>query len=708
MASQIRTSPEPKTDRLLRAARRAWTPPPRISVPEWADRYRKLAKEAGSTSGRWRTSTVEIARGPMLAVTEPGVETITAMSCTQLMKTALLENIFGYFAHLDPCPMLLLQPKEEAAQQFSKERITPLISATPVLRALVGSRKTRNKDETILSKTFPGGFLALAGAGSPDNVARRPIRILLCDEVDKYPITKEGPVIPLAEERLATFGADSLSVRACSPTIEDESAIAASYAQSDQRRASVVCPHCAHRQFPDFFKHVHWGKDDDNQHQPETAQIHCEACGVAWSEGERLRALKTVRWHQTRPFRCCGERHVPLDDYGRAWTEHTDDALGAVWDWSFGDRHAVYRAKCPTCGTWPVSNKHAGFTASKLFSPWPKDKPANIAAKYLAAKSDQGLLQSWWNTQQGLPFRPHSGKTLSIEALASRGERWDAEVPDGVGIITIGGDVQTDRVEMEVVGWGRNEESWSLAHEVFEGDPDNDEVWNNVDEFLMRRWHRADGRPFAVSAACIDTGGASTQKVYQFCKARLGRKIWGVKGESARTGTRSPVWPVKRPTARNKAAYRPVIIGVNAAKDTIRNRLHITEPGPGYMHVPADRDINWYAQLTAERLIVKDVGAQRYRVWDLPSGKLNEALDCRVYAYAALCGLQHFGLHLNRKTDSVGEPTAPSPSRPEAETAQAVPQSAAPENVLAPPAPIPLPAFVSPPTAVPRQSRWVR
>ena len=142
----------------------------------------------------------------MLAVTEPGVHVITTMVSTQLLKTALLENVFGYFAHLDPCPILLLQPKEAAAEQFSKERISPMIRVTPVLRDLVGTSKTRNADETLLFKAFPGGFLALAGAGSPDNLARRPVRVILSDEVDKYPVTREGDPIGLAEERTATFG----------------------------------------------------------------------------------------------------------------------------------------------------------------------------------------------------------------------------------------------------------------------------------------------------------------------------------------------------------------------------------------------------------------------------------------------------------------------------------------------------------------------
>lgn len=458
-----------KHDRLLRSVRKGWTPPPRISVPDWADRYRKLAKEAGSTSGNWETTTVEIARGPMLAATESGVHIITVMCCTQLMKTALLENLFGYFAHLDPCPMLLLQPKEDAAEQFSKERITPLVRVTPVLRQLVGGNKQKNSKETLLYKSFTGGFLALAGAGSPDNLARRPIRVLLADEVDKYPITREGDPITLAEERTATFGLNWLSVRACSPTVEDESRIAASYEESDQRRASIACPHCGHRQFPDFFKHVHWPSDGD-KHNTKLAMIHCESCGSGWSEGDRLRALNTIEWHQTKPFECCEQRHVPLNDYEQAW--HVDDqtALGVVWRWSESERHAVHRAVCPTCGKLGVDNIHAGFQASKMFSPWQKDKPSDIAAKYLKAKGDPDKELAWWNTQMGLPHRPNYGKRLPVDELLARREIFDAEVPDGVAVLTAGIDTQSDRLEIEVVGWGKDEESWSVAFDVIEGD----------------------------------------------------------------------------------------------------------------------------------------------------------------------------------------------------------------------------------------------
>lgn len=593
----------------------------------------------------------------MLAATEPGVRKISAMVSTQLMKSTLIENVFGYHAHLDPCPILIVQPKDNAAVEFSKERITPLIGATPALRGLVGSSKTRSATQTLQYKAFPGGFLGIVGAGSPDNLARRPIRVLMFDEVDKYLPLSEGDPLAIAEERQAQFDSNSLNIAVCSPTVTGESKIEARYQQSDQRRASIACPECGHRQFPDFFRHILWVKGaGDDSHKPETARFYCESCGVGWTEGQRLRALQSIRWHQSRAFECCGERQEPLVAYAAAWPVDGGGAIGAVWDWWAGPRWAVYRARCRHCGEWPVSNRHAGFQASKLYSPLNSDQPSVLAEKWLAAIVDEDSKQVFYNTQLALTYRRNTGKQIDPDSLLARREAWAAEVPDGVALLTAGIDTQDYRVEVEIVGWGRDEESWSIATEVIDGELSHPKVQAALDALLMRKWSRADGRPFVVHAACIDTGGHHTDAAYEFAKARLGRFVWGIKGESARTGQRNPVWPTKRPSSRSKKTYRPIVIGVNAAKDTVLlSYLPRTEPGPGYMHFPADRDAGWFAQLAgSERLKVEQKGGQKYRVWEAISGRANEALDCRVYAYAALHGLMHFGLKLNREAERVG------------------------------------------------------
>jgi phage terminase large subunit GpA-like protein len=638
----------------------------------------------------------------MLAVTEPGVHIITAMVATQLMKTALLENVFGFHSHLDPCPMLLVQPKEDAAQQFSKERIGPLINATPALRELVGTLKTRKAEETLLFKSFPGGFLAMVGAGSPDNLARRPVRIVMYDEVDKYPVTREGDPIDIGDERMASF-ANWLSIRVCSPTVRDESRIEASYLASDQRRASLECPECGHRQFPEFFKHVEWEKgEDDKRNKPETARIYCEGCGVGWSEGQRRRALATARWHQTKPFDCCGVRQAPLEAYESHWRALDPDAVKHIWDWWSSDRWAVYRARCEKCGEWAVPNEHAGFQASKLYSPWPKDSPPWIARKWLAAQGEEDKKQVWYNTQAAMTYRRHGGREIEINELLSRCENWaDGVVPDGVALLTAGIDTQDYRIEIEIVGWGRNEESWSIEYHVIDGEMSDPATQLQLDEYLSRTFYRDDGRPFTVQAACHDSGGHHTQAVYDFSKARLGRKIWAIKGESAKTGFRNPVWPIKRPSSRSKKSFRPIILGVNAAKDFIRSALHKIAPGPGFMHFNTDWDVAAFEQLTAERIHIEGDGAFKIRKWVPIPGRANERLDCRVYAYAALRGLIHMGTRLNRKADEVGAALS-------IEVAEVEENHALDEHTEDRPAPPPVTTPVKPPVSAPSKAPNVK
>ena len=352
---------------------------------------------------------------------------------------------------------------------------------------------------------------------------------------------------------------------------------------------------------------------------------------------------------------------MPLEDYEAAWRAGGADPvaapIAAVWDWWAGPLWAVYRVRCPTCGRWPVSNRHAGFQASKLYSPWEEDTPAHVMAKFVSARAggDEDL-QTWWNTQAGLPWKPRAGRETRLEALLARREVWPAEVPDGVALLTLGLDHQDTRVELEVIGWGRDEESWSVAYRVIPGDLEGPALWAEVEALLTRVWHRADGRPFVIEAACLDTGGSHTQAVYEFCRARVGRLVWGIKGDSERHGKRSPIWPVGPKLRRTKGAarYRPVMIGTNAAKDLISARLLKERPGPGTLHFPHDRDVTYFEQLTAERLVVLKEHGRTIRVWRPKQGRATEALDCRVYGLAALKGWLAQGRSLNQRALEVG------------------------------------------------------
>lgn len=613
-------------------------PPARLTVPQWADEFRRLSKKSSARAGRFRTRDVEVARGPMHAATEPGVRIITLMTCRQTLKTTMIENTIGRFAHIDPCPILVVYPKDDASEGFSKERLSPMIEVTPVLRERFGLGG--RSDNTVHYKAFPGGFVAIVSAGSPMDLAMRPVRVTCCDEVDKYEPNKEGDPISQAEECTSSFKHQALNIRACSPTWEETSRIYRSYLESDQRRAFVSCPKCGHWFDLNFFEHVHWEKRGGN-HLTKAAAIFCPRCPPAeaeWSEGDRLRAIGPgrVQWRQCATFVCCGEGQDPR--------------LNKRWHWD--ETHQVGYALCRRCGKRAVPNYHAGFTCSKLFNP--STSVIELATRWVAASKSEDTKQTFVNSQLGLPYKASVSRAISASVLADRAEDFSSIldtrktiVPADVCVLTAGADVQPGsqaregRIEVEVVGWGLGEESWSLAYEVFTGDPSQPGIWAEVDKYLADPWQREDGHAMTIRACCIDSGGLNTEDVYKFARTRITRNVWAIKGASDRGGQWSPVWPqvIKAKRQKYRVGHRPIIIGVNAAKEAVRQRLLVPEPGPGFCHFPNGRPESYYAQLTAENLTTPTIGGVRVRKWVLPKDRANEALDCRVYAYAALCGL---------------------------------------------------------------------
>lgn len=615
-------------DPVLEAYRKGQEPPKELTVDQWADQYRFVNETTGE---KWNTRRVEVARGPMKAVTEPGVRTISVMSCTQLMKTELLLNTVGFFMHLDPCPMLVVQPKDDVVKKFSNTRVKQMIRSTPVLRNLVTEKNRREATDTTAFKEFPGGHLTMVSARSPSNLAMLPIRVVLLDEIDKYEADAggEGDPVDLAEERMSTFSSNSLSIRVCSPTSKGISRIEQSYEESDQRKPFVRCPHCDHFQIMRW-ANVQWEKDDAGTPLPDTTRYYCEGCGAGWDEAERLRALKKIYWRQMKPFTCrsCGEHNNP---------ELWDSQEEAAWD-----EHGRALCKCGAHGP----NHHAGFWASKLYSPF---RPlSELVVKWIEAQGNIERLKTFINTQLAETFEETGERIEGIDSLLARRERFEAPLPDGVGVITAGVDVQNDRIELEIVGWGVDEESWSLNYLVIPGDPSQPEIWRRLDEELNRAYVRADKRLSYVAAAAVDMGGGFTQEVANYCRARIARRIWPIRGMGG-DGRAYPVWP-KNPNSTTNTRVPYYNVGVDAAKNTVYSRLLLGKEGAGYCHFPLEREASWFKGLTSEKRVLRYRGTQKFFRWENPQRLRNEPFDCRVYAYAALCGLQSMGWRVNMIT----------------------------------------------------------
>lgn len=554
----------------------------------------------------------------MDAANDPTISEIDFMSSSQVGKTEALLNIIGYFIAYDPAPILVIMPTVEMGHAFSKDRLAPMIRDTPSLRDKVKDPRSRDSGNTILHKTFPGGHITIAGANAPAGLASRPIRIVLADEVDRYPASAgtEGDPVGLAAKRAATFW-NRLIVRTSTPTIKGESRIEAAYQNSDRRRFYVPCSDCGHRQILRW-QQVHW---DDGE--PASAVYVCEACGSVWNDATRWSAIGRGEW------------------------EAASETRGV-----------------------------AGFHLNAIASPW--TRLGDLAREFVDAKRLPETLKVFINTGLGETWE-ESGETVEADSLEGRVESYDAEnIPAGVLVITAGVDVQDDRVEMEVIGHGEGEETWSIEYKVIYGDPARAELWRDLDEELSETYDHPNGQTLRIAAACIDSGGHFTQQVYKFCRGKAKRRIFAVKGMA---GEGRPV--IGRPTRNN--TYRVPLhpVGTDAAKSLIMARLQIETPGPGYCHFPVGYDKAYFDGLTAEVRVTKYHKGRRRSEWQKRTGRIrNEPLDCRVYGLAAFYVLNPRLDRIAKKRRRAAKPNpdAPDPPAPESapETADGEPDGETP------------------------------
>ena len=556
-------------------------PPPELTLSQWADRYRMLSAESSAEPGRWHTDKAPYQREIMDAIGDAHIRRVVIMCAAQLGKTELLLNILGYFMAYAPAPILVMQPTLDMGQTFSKDRLAPMIRDTPVLRGLVDV-KSRYAGNTILKKNFPGGHITIVGANSATGLASRPIKVLLADEVDRYPGSAgtEGDPLSLAQKRQTTFW-DKKTVMVSTPVIKGHSRIETEYNQSTREEWNVPCPECGHYQ-PFVWANLIFDPDD----LQKEIVYKCERCGCVANE---------YRWKQQ-------------SQQGR------------------------FVAENPGAET-------RGFhlnTLASTFCGWKE-----IVQKFIVAKEqlDQGNpegMKVWVNTELGETWEER-GEQVEDTELFNRREIYDAVVPEEVLVLTAGVDVQDDRFEVEIVGWGVGKESWGIRYQKIYGDMLKEQVWEDLDAFLQTVWCKKDGTALRIISCCIDSGGHHTDQVYRFTKERYERGVWAIKGKG---GAEVPY--IRNPTTNNRVKTPLFIIGVDAGKTLLYQRLRHNTKGPNYCHFPANEeagyDETYFKGLTSEKMVVRFRKGRSVTVWELKDSKYkrNEPLDLRNYATAAL------------------------------------------------------------------------
>jgi phage terminase large subunit GpA-like protein len=564
------------------------TPDRELTVSEWADEYRMLPSKGSAEPGRYRTARVPFAREiqDSLSPSCP-VQRIVFMKSSQVGGTELGLNWLGSIIHLTPAPVMIVQPTIELAERFSKQRVQPMIDETPELSERISPARSRDSGNSILMKDFLGGVLVMSGSNSAVSLRSMPVRFLFCDEISAYEkdVGEEGDPVSLAEKRTQTFSRRKIFLNS-TPTVKDYCRIEFEYLRSDQRRYFVPCPLCGGKQWLQF-RQLKWENDD-----PKSVQYECEHCTGRFREHFKTKMLADGEWQAT----------APSDGQTR------------------------------------------GYHISALYSPLGWKSWAEIVREFLESKADAPKLKAFVNSVLGETFEEEYAAKVGAEGLRSRAETYEPfVVPDGGLVLTAGVDVQDNRLAVSLYAYGREEESWLISHQEVFGDPGRPELWAQLDDILLRTYRHASGGEMQVSVACIDSGGHYTQEVYQYVRERKRTNqktfILAVKGQSQRGKI-----PIGKPTrvdinfrgATIKSGAELYPVGTDTIKGTIYGRFKHNEAGPGFIHFHADVPDDFWTQITAEKQITRYVKGFPIREWAKKNGARNEALDCIVYAYAAM------------------------------------------------------------------------
>lgn len=583
------TPPYPSLSAFLRALK----PEPVLTVSQWSDEYRYLPTTAAEP-GKFRIERTpynkEIA--DHLSVTSP-VQIVIFKKCSQIGATETGNNWLGYIIDQSPAPTLYVMPTDTMMADTSKGRIQPMIDSTPAIHKKIKPNKAKDSGNTIQYKTFEGGFVKMVGANSPVGLASTAVRNVYLDEVDRYPLDVggEGSAIKLAQTRTVTYGARKKIFITSTPTQEGTSAIDALFITTGQRYYHVPCPFCAVAQ-PLVFQNLQWQKGKYNR---EDVRYQCMHCHELIPEHFKTQMLAAGLWVATHP---------ELED-----------------------------------------GKTFGYHLNALYSPYGWYSWAEMAKEYDDSENNIPDRVTFINTKLGETYK-QKGEVPEYQRLYALREKYQQKTCfQNVAFITAGVDVQSDRLELEIVGWMKGKQSQSIDYRVIMGDTSLPDTWTKLETVLNETFLRDDGVYMPISIMCIDTG-YNTQHVYSFCKNNLvtGR-VLPIKGRDGLATLYNAPQAVHYTRAGQKINDIKVFnIGVSIIKSELYGWLKLVpnDAGPGgnktypdgYCHFP-ERDTDYFKSLVSEKLVrITDKKGQIKYYWQKQQAR-NEALDCRVYARAA-------------------------------------------------------------------------
>ena len=569
-------------------------PPEYLLVSEWANRYFYLPSEGNAEAGKYHCKRMPWQTATLDDVLDPNCSEIYLQWASQLGKTLSICIILGYHVDHAPCAMQVVYPTLDSAKSFMREKFVPSTKETPRLKGKLIEPRAKDSESTTMNRKFPGGNLTALGANSPSGFRQRSKKISIQDEIDAYEVTAEGDPCALGDRATITFH-DAVRLKSSTVTMKGASRIEDGIERSDKQQYFLPCHACGHFQILKW-SNVKWTfKQPDGSETSDTEKTiyECEKCGGEWSDQQRLAAIASG--HPENP---------------------AVNGLRAEW-----------RATAPFKGIRGrlLSGLYQTIGKKRAF----KSYLHQFAENFLVAKKGgKETLRVWTNIFLNESWEETAEQVL-WSPLLERAEDYEGELPIDVCLLTAAADIQKDRVELEILGWGDEEETWGIEKRVIYGDFDLPDVQKQVEDYLSKTFQHPSGVHIGVTCAAVDSGH-KTKAVYRFCKRNFARRFYAVKGSN------TPHAPLVQANKNKFYGIWLYNIGTDTAKDAIFSRLKIEDPGARYCHFPKSRGYteSYFKQLCSERLqTFMDKGQVRRR-W-IKTFERNESLDLRVYNLAA-------------------------------------------------------------------------
>lgn len=610
--------------------------PPQMPVA-WADENFYLSSESSYQEGRWETLPFQIALLNMMGNDE--IRTLNIIKSARVGYSKLLLAASSYMIQHKRRNILFFVPTEASANQFMKSQIETMIRDVPELRDLAPWNGVKHRDNTLELKRFSNSkMLYCRGGAAAKNYRELSVDTVIYDELAAFEQDVEGEGNPtfLGDKRIEG-SAFPKSIRGSTPKTNHgeflRCQITAAADESEHLlRFHLPCPHCGEEQY------LKWGgKDCDfgikwDSSCPQTAFYVCEHNACIIQQHEMQEQQPKGRW---------------ICDKTGLWTRDG-------FDFFIGGNEPA-----PT----PESISAHIWTAYSPFTTW-----GRIVIDFLKVKDDRAKLKTFTNTTLGEAWEEDQGEKVEWENLYARREVYPT-VPERALFLTGGIDTQDDRYEGRVWAFGVGEEKWLVDKWVLTGDPASEELRKKVRERCMLQYTKPNGQQMAVGRWCWDSGGHYTDEVYAESRALGVTWVIPIKGESV-YGRPIAAFPNKR---KPGSKVYLTMVGTDNAKELIYGRLKMpftpNEAIPGFIHLPANDllcDEDEVKQLTAETKVMQIVKGKRVYRWHA-GGRRNEALDCLVYAIAALrISQQRFGIDLDaleRARLAESEPEAQQPEQ---------------------------------------------